>query len=185
MWEQIYDFFNRYAGVSYDFSSDIQSITGVVPYISPRIWSVKIDLIMKNLEDALTCIDDYGDNLTDDLPSKSNLKKTISQYVLRALLKNLNDIKQTLNIENTDVSNLEDYENQVELMKELLLMLAENSLDDILSQNLFETIPRDEEDDDNQFVEVFGLHKNDVPNMSMTVQSIRADYFASLYEEAE
>ena len=69
MWEQIYDFFNRYAGVSYDFSSDIQAITGVVPYISPRIWSVKIDLIMKNLEDALTCIDDYGDNLTDDLPS--------------------------------------------------------------------------------------------------------------------
>lgn len=185
MWEQIYNFFDRYAGVSYDFAGDIQAITGVIPYISPRIWAMKIDLIIKNLNDALDCVDEFGDNLGDEMPSKSNLKKIIGQYVLRALLKNLNDVKQTLNIENTDISSFEDYESQVELMKELLLMLAENSLDDILSQNLFETVSRDEEDDDNQFVEVFGLHKNDVPNMSMTVQSIRTDYFESLDDEAE
>ena len=185
MWEQIYDFFTRYSGVSYDFSSDIQGITGDVAFISPRIWSMKIELILKNLDNAIDVIDEFGDNLTDDMPSKSDLKKIVAQYVLRALLKNLNDIKQALHIDITDITGLEDYENQVELMATLLVMLVENSLDDILSKDLFETESKDDEEDDNQFVEIFGLHKNDVPNLSMTVQSIRQDYFASLDEESE
>ena len=185
MWEQIYDFFTRYSGVSYDFSSDIQEINGVVAYISPRIWAMKINMIMTNLNAALDCIDEFGDNLTDDMPSKSDLRKIVAQYVLRALMSNLNEVKRTLHIDNTDISNFEDFEIQVELMKDLLVMLVENSLDEIMSKNLFETESREDEEDDNQFVEVFGLHKNDVPNLSMTVQSIRQDYFESLDEDAE
>lgn len=185
MWEQIYDFFTRYTGVSYDFNLDLQTINDYVPYISPRIWKTRIELILKNLNDALDCIEEYGDNLTDDMPSKSDLKKIVAQHVLGALVKNLNDIKQALHIDNTDLNNLEDYENQVELMRTLLTMLAENSLDDILTNDMFETESRDDEEDDNQFTEVFGLHKDDVPNMSMTVQSIRQDYFDSLNDEDE
>ena len=113
------------------------------------------------------------------MPSKSDLKKIVAQYVLGSLVKNLNEIKEALHIDNTDLSNLEDYETQVELMRSLLAMLAENSLDEILSRDLFESEGRDDEEDDNQFIEVFGLHKDDVPNLSMTVQSIRQDYFES------
>lgn len=185
MWEQIYDFFTRYTGVSYDFYGDIQSIKEHVPYVSPRIWKMRIELILKNLNDAMDCIEEYGDNLTDDMPSKSDLKKIVAQYVLGSLVKNLNEIKQALHIDNTDLSNLEDYENQVEWMRSLLAMLAENSLDEILSNDLFESEGRDDEEDDNQFVEIFGLHKDDVPNLSMTVQSIRQDYFDSLDDEEE
>ena len=185
MWPQIYDFFTRYTGVSYDFATDIQEIANPLAFISPRIWAMKINMIMTNLESAMDCIDEFGDNLTDDMPSKSDLKKIISQYVLRALLGNLAEVKRILHIMNVDVSSFEDFEMQVELLKELLVMLVENSLDDILSKNLFETESRDDEDDDNQFVEVFGLHQNDVPNMSMTVQSIRQDYFESLDDDNE
>ena len=183
MWEQIYDFFTRYTGVSYDFTDDLQDIKDPLPYISPRIWAMKVNMIMTNLNAALDCIDEFGDNLTDDMPSKSDLKKLVAQYVLRALLFNLNSVKQTLHIDNVDISSFEDFEMQVELIKTLLIMLVENSLDEILSKDLFETESKDDEDDDNQFVEVLGLHKNDVPNLSMTVQSIRQDYFESLDEE--
>lgn len=185
MWEQIYNFFERYTGVSYDFSSDLQEIDGVVAYISPRIWAMKINMIMTNLNAALDCIDEFGDNLTDDMPSKSDLKKIVAQYVLRALKANLDSIKQSLHIDNTDISSFEEFEMQIELMKTLLVMLVENSLDDILSRDLFETESREDEEDDNQFIEIFGLHKNDVPNLSMTVQSIRQDYFESLEDDNE
>lgn len=185
MWPQIYEFFTRYTGVSYDFTSDLQEIQDPLAYISPRIWAMKVNMIMTNLESAMDCIDEFGDNLTDDMPNKSDLKKIVAQYVLRALIYNLNEIKRVLHIDNIDISSFEDFETQVELMKELLVMLAENSLDDILAKDLFETESREDEEDDNQFTEVFGLQKNDVPNLSMTVQSIRQDYFESLDDDNE
>ena len=136
MWPQIYEFFTRYTGVSYDFTSDLQEIQDPLAYISPRIWAMKVNMIMTNLESALDCIDEFGDNLTDDMPSKSDLKKIVAQYVLRALIYNLNEIKRVLHIDNTDISSFEDFETQVELMKELLVMLVENRLNQRMTKKM-------------------------------------------------
>jgi hypothetical protein len=60
-----------------------------------------------------------------------------------------------------------------------------HSLDEILAEDLFNTYIVEEEDDDNEFVTLLGLHENDVPNLSFTVTSLREDYFASLDEDEE
>ena len=119
------------------------------------------------------------------MPSKQDLKKIVASYVLGELVKDLNSIKQTLHIEVNDICSFDDLENQLYVISMLVEMLANNNLDTLLSENMFDTYIKEEEDDDNEFVTVLGLSSNDVPNLSFTVTSIREDYFDSLNNEDE
>lgn len=185
MWPEIYNFFEQYAGVSYNFVEDINDISGDFAFIEPYAWQSGINNILENLQDALDCINEYGQYLGEDMPSKDDLKKIVASYVLGALIKNLNDIKRTLNIDPVDINNYEDLEKQLYLVGKLVELLVTHPLDEILAEDLFNTYIVEEEDDDNEFVTLLGLHENDVPNLSFTVTSLREDYFASLDEDEE
>jgi hypothetical protein len=52
-----------------------------------------------------------------------------------------------------------------------------------MADDLFNTFTVEDEDDDNQFEEALGLNEKDIPNIFMTIQSIRDDYFASLDDD--
>lgn len=181
MWPDIYNFLERYSGVSYDFAEEFERISGYVAFIEPYQWHSGIINILKELQEAIDTIDEYGDNLHEDMPSKNDLKKIVAGYVLRKLIANINNVKKSLNIDLTDISDYDDLENQIGLIGDLIEMLVSNSLDDILKHDLYTKYEEDE--DGGGFLDVLGIHKNDIPNMSFTVTSIREDYFASLEDE--
>lgn len=186
MWPEIYNFFEQYAGVSYNFVEDLQSLSGDAIFIETYEWQAKKDDILENLQEALDCIEEYGQYLGEDMPSKQDLKKIVATYVLSELVKDLNDIKQKLNIEVNDITSFDDLENQLYVISMLVEMLSNNNLDTLLSENMFDTyIVEDPEEDDNEFVTVLGLSSNDVPNLSFTVTSIRENYFESINEDEE
>ena len=163
MLPEYYAFFEQYDGVSYDFNEDLQTLKDVT-FIEPYRWNELKDNILENLQDALDCITKNAKYLGEDMPSEKDFKKDVATFVLAHLVDNLNYIKQNLSIEKTDI-------------------LTTNSLDDLLKDDLFNTYLIEDEDDDNPFVTVLGLHEKDVPNLFMTVQSIREDYFASLEDD--
>lgn len=181
MWNDIYNFLERYSGVSYDFSEEFEKISGYTAFIEPYQWHSGITNILKDLQDALDTIEEFGDNLHEDMPNKNDLKKIIAGYVLRQLIANINSIKTILNVDVTDISNYDDLENQIGLIGDLLDMMISNSLDDILKHDLYTKYEEDE--DGGGFMDVLGIHKNDITNISFTVTSIREDYFASLEDE--
>lgn len=183
MWPEIYNFFEQFAGVSFNFIEDLQALDGNAIFIETYEWQTKKDDILENLQDALDCIEENGQYLGEDMPSKQDLKKIVASYVLSELVKDLNSIKQTLNIEVNDIASFDDLENQLYVISMLVEMLANNSLDTLLAENMFATYITEEEDDDNEFETVLGLSANDVPNLSFTVTSIREDYFESLNED--
>lgn len=186
MWPEIYNFFEQYAGVSYNFVEDLAELDDEAIFIEPYEWQTKKDNILENLQEALDCIDEYGQYLGEDMPSKQDLKKLVASYVLQALVNDLNSIKKKLNIEINDISSFDDLENQLYVISMLVEMLVNNNLDTLLSENLFNTyIVEDEEEDDNEFVTVLGLSPNDVPNLSFTVVSIREEYYSSLNDDEE
>lgn len=179
--QEIYDFFERYAGVSYDFTDEFASISGYTAFIEPYEWYSEIVEILNDLQDALDVIEEFGDNLQEDMPSKIDLKKIVASYVLGELIKNINNVKKNLNIDITDISSYDDLENQIAIIGDLLEILISNSLDDILKYDLFDKYEEDE--DGGGFADVLGISKSDMPNLSFIVSSIREDYFASLDEE--
>lgn len=181
MWQDIYDFLERFSGVSYDFQEDLDNISGYKAFIEPYEWHSGIITILDNLEDALDIVDEFGDNLHEELPDKKSLKKIIASYVLGELIKNINNIKKTLNIDATDICSYDDLENQIGIIGDLIDILISNSLDDILKHDLFDKYEEDE--DGGGFVDVLGIHKNDMASLSFIVTSIREDYFESLEDE--
>jgi len=183
MWPEIYNFFEQFAGVSYDFVEDIDVIIGDTVFIDPTRWNNTVSRILDNLEDALDCIEEYGHFLGEDMPSKNDLKKFVASYVLGELVSNINSIKRKLNIETEDISNFDELEQQLYTIGQLVEMLKSNSLDEILEKDLFNTYLVEDDDEDNPFVTVLGLHENDVTNLSFTVTAIRDDYFAQLDED--
>ena len=80
MWPEIYNFFEQYAGVSYNFVEDLQSLSGDAIFIETYDWQAKKDDILENLQEALDCIEEYGQYLGEDMPSKQDLKKIVDNY---------------------------------------------------------------------------------------------------------
>lgn len=184
MWSDIYNFFEQFAGVSYDFSSDIREISGDTIFIDPVRWRNTVASIINNLQDALDIIEEYSEYLGEDMPSKRNLKKIVASYVLGELTSLLNSIKGKLNIEKTDISTFDNLEQQLITISEMIEMFVNTPLDEIVSKNLFvNSFVEDEDEEDNPLEILFGLYPNDVTNLSFTISSIRDDYFTQLDED--
>jgi len=182
MWPEIYNFLEQFSGVEYDFGDDLKSISGYTAFIEPYQWKSGIDNIMEDLEEALDCVEDYAEFITDDLPRKKDLKKIITMSVLSAIISNLNNVKRNLNIENVEISNVDDLMFQIQTISDLINMLIEKTIDDIIQHDEFDKY---DEENDGAFTDLLGIHKNDMTNMSFTVNSIRQDYFETLDEENE
>lgn len=185
MWPEIYNFFEQFAGVSFNFVEQLSDMSGDAIFIEPYEWESKKNCILDDLQDALEYIDQYAQYLTDDMPSRKDLKKYIATFVLNELVSILNGIKRRLNIEANDITSFDDLEHQLYVVSMLSEMLVNNLLDTLLSENLFNTYIVEDEEDENEFVTVLGLSQNDVPNMSFIVSSIREAYFESLNEDDE
>ena len=185
MLPELYAFFERFAGVSFNFDDLYEVIDGYTAFIEPYLWQTCINEIIDGLEEAMNVVEQFGDDLNDDMPDKSDAKKLIATDVIGHLVKNVNDIKKILNIERTDINDYDELEMHIYTLGNLIKMLIDNSLDDILKQQLFEEYLTDDDEDDNPFETVLNIHRNDMASMSFIVTSIREDYFASLDEDTE
>lgn len=179
MWSELFIWLERYSGVSYDFSEDIASIKGDIAFIDTYEWFNVISNLFDNLSEAIDVVDEFGDNLTDELPNKKKVKNMLTSYVISNLLDNVNDIKRKLNIDIVDISNYDTLIQHINIIMELIQMLSENEMDDIFKQQLFE---KHEEENGNTFTEILNIQKDDITNMYFTVSSIQQDYFDSLDE---
>lgn len=181
MWQEIYNFLERFSGVSYDFNEDLMYISGYKAFIEPYEWHSGITNILDNLEEAIDIIDQFGDELYEDLPNKKALKKLLASYVLSNLIANVNNIKRILNLDDSEnICCFDDLERQIDIISELIGLLVENTIDDVLKHDLFK---KHEEDEDNDsFADILGINEKDMVNLSFTVTSIRDDYFESLEE---
>lgn len=182
---EIYEFFERYAGVSFDFTEDINNISGDIAFIEPYAWQSGIENIEQNLQRALDVVEEHWTWLTDEMPTKGDIKKMVAEYVLAGLIRNLNHLKQSLGVERKDISSYEDFEIQMHTIGKLIEMLSLNSLDEVMSKKLFDTYLTEDEDDDNPFVSVLGLDERDVPELWMTVSNIKEEYWAIHDEDDE
>ena len=184
-WDEIYAFFLQHTGVSYDFQPNLEIIKGDRIFLDTYTWKTYINTILDDLQDALDCIEEYGDTVPDTMPNKAAFKKLIAGYVLGGIMENLNYIKRVLNIDPIDISSYDDLEQHLFAVGKLVEMLTTHPLNEITDQHMFDTYITEDEEDDNAFVTLLGLHEKDVFNMYETISSIKEDYSEMLDEEEE
>jgi len=180
MWNEIYLWLEQYSGVSYDFQGDISQISENSIFIEPFEWSVNVNDILEKLSDVWDIIDEYGDDLPDDFPNKSSLKKFITENVIGWVSGVINNVKRQLKIDQTDITSYDDLVNQSTVLSDFIRMMIENSIDKILEENLFEKC---DEDFNNILTETFNVSRNDIPSMHIEISSIRECFFDSLDDD--
>ena len=130
MFAEIYTFFEEYSGVSYDFTSGLQEISGDKIFIAPYDWQTGINTLLEDLNNALDCIEENADKIPDNLPGKPEFKKLVASYLLGGIIENLNYIKKILYIDPVDISSYEELEEHLYAVGKLVDMLVNNSLED-------------------------------------------------------
>lgn len=169
MWAEIYAWIEQYSGVSYDLNEDINEIKGDVAFIETFFWATKISMIIDNLDEALSVVDEHYYDLTDDLPDANTLKKMLTTDVLAKILEQVVEIKRQLGISAKKINTVTDLLQHVNTMRDLIEMLKENNMEDIVKQRLFDKY---NEENDDAFTELLDLHKNDMTNMWDVVHSV-------------
>jgi hypothetical protein len=177
MFDEIYPWLESYAGVSFDFDESMKEIDGQTAIVEPFTWHAGIIILLEQLDDACNIIDTYWRAIPEGLPTKNKMKRMLTEHVFTLLLANIHTICNELNLDIPEVSTMEILKNVIEAMYDLLRMLKEHDTDEISTQNMYED---HEEANDDSFAEMLGVMKEDLPQLSMTVNAIVDAYYDSL-----
>lgn len=168
-WNLIYNWLEQHSGVSYNFDDDFASIAGDVAFDSPVFWSTTIGLVLDKLDEALDIIDEYGYSMTDDMPSKDELKRIFANACISNILTSVNHIKSSLNIPIEKISTVEDMSNQVNALKDFILLAKLTPVEEFVKEETFRNF---EDANDDILEDKFSIHVNDLPSMWETISSI-------------
>ena len=177
MSDEIYIWMEEQSGSTYDLSDDIKELEGDFIFTNTHAWKSNMRFVLNKLSEAIDVIDDNYQNLREDLPNRYELKKLFTAYVLGALVNIINSIKQKLNMDTNDIESVKELYLNIETLYDIVEELRTNSIDDLIQSSWYDDYNNENDD---VLITTFGIHKNDIPNMHYTVQSI-----IDLHEDGE
>lgn len=169
MSEEIYIWMEEQSGVTYDLTDDIQELSGDFIFTNTHAWKSNMHFVLNKLSEAIDVIDENYRNLREDLPSRDELKKLFTAEVLGSLVSIINSIKQKLNIDTADITSVNQLYSNIEVLYDIVEELRTSTVEEVLQSSWYDDY-NDENDD--ILSTVYGIHKNDLPNMHYTIQSI-------------
>lgn len=168
-WETLFSWIEQKAGVSYDLNEDISEIDGDIAFTEPFFWQIKISFIIEDMDNMLSIVEEYRNELTEDLPSKDKILKGIENEYVRKLAANINKVKCQLGMTMTPINDAEDVLTNVGALFELISTLSAMPIDSLQNREWFDKY---DEMSDNALTEVLRLHKNDLVDIHQTIETI-------------
>ena len=169
MWDEFFMWVEKFAGVTFDMSTELQQLQGDNIFIDPRRWKIKLNYVIDQLNEMLDVLDEHRDSLTDNFPSYTELRNFLIGETLTSMITAINDIKRKLNIEPVDIGNIDTLSAHALALFDIVDALSSNSLEQLSKKDWFDEY---EEDNDNILTDEFGLRKNDLTNMHFIVNDI-------------
>lgn len=169
MWEEIKIWLEEYSGVDYDLSFYLKQLQGDNIFLAPMQWRDTLSILLEKVSEMIDIIDEKHTEIPEELPSRQEMKQMITSEYLCAVIEIINDIKQKLNIEPTDIRTFRTLEKHVDGLCDLIQALAEHTMETLIKKEWF-----DEYEDMNKYflTETFGISKSDLSNMQFTVNDI-------------
>ena len=168
-WEAIFNWLEQKSGVSYDLNDDLSAIGGDTAFLEPFFWQMKIAFILEDMDAAIETVEENHNELTEDLPPREKLQKGIENEYVRKLAENINAVKKQLGMSITPINDAEDVSINSAALYELISTLKAFDLGSLQTREWFDKY---DEATDNALTEVLELHKNDLPDIHETIESI-------------
>lgn len=173
-WGIIYEWLDQKAGVSYDPNEDLNSIINDVAFTDPFFWCMKISFILDDMDAAIETVDEYHNELTEELPPREKLKKGIEENIISHLSSNINSVKQKLGLSINPITDAESVLENATTLRDLIMSLSSFTIEELQKRSWFDEY---EEQTDNALSETLEIHKNDLIDISQTIETIRENTF--------
>lgn len=172
---EILEWLHAYSGIYYDFSEEFDIIKGYTAFTDTFTWYTVIDSLQDKLDDMMDTFDVFQNMVTPEgiTSSIAVMKKAVTQTLISNIADNLKNVLDNLHIDLSSSYNLQtmdDLMDLVQLTRELIDMLSNNTIERIIKDNMFEEL---DEDNDNKYSDIFELHKNDMTDLYFIIQSIK------------
>jgi len=140
-----------------------------VIFFEPEEFQIDYQQIKNELSDCCRAINEYRDQIPDDLPRYDEMKRLFVATVLDGVTTVVNDVLTKLNIKNTTFNSMYELDNTVSLLCELCDLFRYNSLEDIMNNGLFDRLNAE---NDNAYTDTLEIVSSDITNMYYVYDSI-------------
>lgn len=173
MLSEIYSWLESRTGVSYDFNQELVAMRNDVIFLEPEEFQIDYQQIKHELSQCITAIEEYRDQIPDDLPRYDELKRMFVATVLHGVTDIINGIMDKMNIKRIDFNSMGVLDNAVTLLCELCDLFKYNSLESIVNDQLFDRLNAS---NDYAYTYLFEIVSSDIANMYYNVDSIRESH---------
>ena len=183
MWPEIYVWIESYSGSTFDIDEEIEMLSDPnFVFVDTMTWKLTLAKMVDDLSDIYDIISDHHDEIPDELPNAESMKKMFAEKILGTMLNSLNNTKEQLHIEVHDIGKHEVLVKEIEVMYDLITMLAMNDKDTIINNQMFNKY---NEENDDAFIEYFGLVSEDLLNMHDVVSSVIEEFGSDDTDDTE
>ena len=168
-WTILFDWLEQKTGVSYDLNDAMSDIDGDVAFSEPFLWYINISFVVEDMENAVQAVEDFRNELTEDLPSKTKIQKFIENEYIRRLTENINNVKKQLGMAITPIRDAADVATNVTALYELISTMETVSIENLKTREWFEKY---DEANDNVLTDVLELHQNDLIDIHQTIETL-------------
>jgi hypothetical protein len=140
-----------------------------VIFFEPEEFQIDYQQIKNELSECCRAINEYRDQIPDDLPRYDEMKRLFVATVLDGVTTVVNDVLTKLNIKNTTFNSMYELDNTVSLLCELCDLFRYNSLEDIMNNGLFDRLNAE---NDNAYTDMLEIVSSDITNMYYVYDSI-------------
>ena len=168
-WTILFEWLEQKTGVSYDLNDAMSDIDGDVAFSEPFFWYINISFIIEDMENAIQAVEDFRNELTEDLPSKTKIQKFIENEYIRRLTENINNVKKQLGMAITPIRDAADVATNVTALYELISTMETVSIENLKTREWFDKY---DEENDNVLTDVLELHQNDLIDIHQTIETI-------------
>lgn len=179
IWQEIYIWIESYSGCTYDIDESIERLRDPnIAFVNRLDWKLTIEKLIDDLVDIYDIIDEYGYLIPDELPDSDAMKQMYREKIIGNVMKSVNDVKRQLHIQQLEIGDHRLILYHVDVLYDLMDMLALNSMDTIINDQLFDKY---ENENDDAFENTLNITKSDLSNMHDTINSVIEE--ADQYEE--
>ena len=170
---EIYLWLESRTGIPFNFEDSFQSLMTDIIATDHNQWLITIRDIIDLTKDAIDAVDEFADEIPDDLPDARKMKSIIAENTrdnMRVIMKHALRILGLVIPDELVVWKLTTMWNITKAMSDLIEKLITDNIDDILKTDWFDKY---DDNNDNILSYLVGISKHDLTNLSIAIESIR------------
>jgi hypothetical protein len=142
-------------------------------FTDPFGWKSNIDIAVDDVMELLNTLEEHKLEAPDSLGEIAEVKAGFAQQMMSEIIDKVNNIKTRLNLEITKIKGLNGLRSNVELLANLIEYCKDNDMEAAISAEKFDELNRV---NDNDIVNVLGIHNRDMMNIWQAVSEVSELY---------